>query len=342
MRNFLTAATKPPFRKPPDLFSRASHLGIARANPTTDSKLLDNTVSALEHLGVTHLITIGGDDTAFSAMRVEQHARGGIRVVHVPKTIDNDLDLPAHIDTFGFQTARHYGVEIVKNLMVDAKTTSRWYFVITMGRKGGHLALGIGKAAGATLTLIPEEFGGRTVRLKTIVDTLAGTILKRHANGRGDGVVVLAEGLAEVLLDRRVEIERATLNEAHDNGREGRLGERGGGHYGVSREREFLFGVAHAVGLEIDDLATMEERDASTGDMRGSPQAVHGRIDLCRCKVAPVRASDCGLLRRGRKQHTRESCDVRGSKQAGISLNAETLSCGKVQPADHILRRAKA
>jgi 6-phosphofructokinase 1 len=42
--------------------------------------------------------------------------------------------------------------------MVDAKTTSRWYFVITMGRKAGHLALGIGNAVGATLTLIPEEF----------------------------------------------------------------------------------------------------------------------------------------------------------------------------------------
>ena len=78
--------------------------------------------------------------------------------MHVPKTIDNDLDLPPHVDTFGFQTARHFGVEIVKNLMVDAKTTSRWYFVIAMGRKAGHLALGIGKAAGATLTLIPEEF----------------------------------------------------------------------------------------------------------------------------------------------------------------------------------------
>ena len=76
----------------------------------------------------------------------------------MPKTIDNDLDLPPYVDTFGFQTARHYGVEIVKNLMVDAKTTSRWYFVIAMGRKAGHLALGIGKAAGATLTLISEEF----------------------------------------------------------------------------------------------------------------------------------------------------------------------------------------
>ena len=96
----------------------------------------------------------------------------------MPKTIDNDLDLPPHVDTFGFQTARHYGVEIVKNLMVDAKTTSRWYFVIAMGRKAGHLALGIGKAAGATLTLIPEEFGA-PIRLKTIVDTLAASIIKR-------------------------------------------------------------------------------------------------------------------------------------------------------------------
>jgi len=114
--------------------------------------------------------------------------------VHVPKTIDNDLDLPPTVDTFGFQTARHYGSEIVKNLMVDGKTTSRWYFVITMGRKAGHLALGIGKAAGATLTLIPEEFP-KPLRLKTIVDTLVGAIIKRLSYGRRDGVAMIAEGV---------------------------------------------------------------------------------------------------------------------------------------------------
>jgi 6-phosphofructokinase 1 len=141
------------------------------------------------------LITIGGDDTAFSAMKLEERAAGRIHVVHVPKTIDNDVDLPPHVDTFGFQTARHHGVEIVKNLMVDAKTTSRWYFVIAMGRKAGHLALGIGKAAGATLTLIPEEFADRRIRLKAIVDTLVGAIIKRQSYGRPDGVAVVAEGL---------------------------------------------------------------------------------------------------------------------------------------------------
>jgi len=176
-------------------FRGGSYLGIARANPTKDTQLLENTVNALVKLNVSQLITIGGDDTAFSAMKLEQHAAGRIRVVHVPKTIDNDLDLPPHIDTFGFQSARHYGVDIVKNLMVDAKTTSRWYFVIAMGRKAGHLALGIGKAAGATVTLIGEEFAP-PIRLKEIVDTLTASIIKRLAEGRRDGVAVIAEGVA--------------------------------------------------------------------------------------------------------------------------------------------------
>lgn len=176
-------------------FRGGSHIGISRANPTKNPEHLENTVISLLRLNVSQLITIGGDDTAFSAMKLEEKAQGRIQVVHVPKTIDNDLDLPSYVDTFGFQTARHIGVDIVKNLMVDAKTTSRWYFVIAMGRKAGHLALGIGKAAGATLTMIPEEFGEGKVRLKSLVDILVGSILKRLSYGRRDGVAILAEGL---------------------------------------------------------------------------------------------------------------------------------------------------
>ncbi|MGE3842329.1 MAG: diphosphate--fructose-6-phosphate 1-phosphotransferase [Vicinamibacterales bacterium] len=176
-------------------FRGGSHIGISRSNPTKHAQQLENTVISLLRLNVAQLITIGGDDTAFSAMKLEERAGGRIRVVHVPKTIDNDLDLPGYVDTFGFQTARHHGVEIVKNLMVDAKTTSRWYFVIAMGRKAGHLALGIGKAAGATLTLIPEEFEGQRIRLKALVDTLVGAIIKRLSYGRRDGVAIIAEGL---------------------------------------------------------------------------------------------------------------------------------------------------
>src|SRR5262249_23724836 len=139
-------------------FTGGSYLGISRANPTRDERYLEAVTTALHQLGVNQLITIGGDDSAFSAMRLADPAGGRLRVVHVPKTIDNDLDLPHGASTFGFQTARHVGCELVKNLMVDAKTTGRWYLVVAMGRKAGHLALGIGKAAGTTLTIIPEEF----------------------------------------------------------------------------------------------------------------------------------------------------------------------------------------
>jgi 6-phosphofructokinase len=180
-------------------FRGGSLLGTSRANPTKNAELLEQVLSTLVRLGITRLITIGGDDTAYSALKLEEKAAGRLYVVHVPKTIDNDLDLPHGIPTFGFQTARHVGVEIVKNLMVDAHTTSRWYFVVTMGRKAGHLALGVGKAAGATVTLIPEEFRQRPVKLATLVDTLAAAIIKRASEGRFDGVAVLAEGLVEVL-----------------------------------------------------------------------------------------------------------------------------------------------
>jgi len=198
-------------------FRGGSYIGISRANPTKDDKHLENAVTSLLRLDVDKLITIGGDDTAFSALKVNEMAAGRIKVVHVPKTIDNDLDLPHGIPTFGFQTARHIGVEIVKSLMVDAQTTSRWYFIVTMGRKAGHLALGIGKATGATLTLVPEEFPGDSIGLNHVVDVLVGSIIKRMSYGRSDGVAILAEGIVERLkiedLDQLVDIER----DAHDN-----------------------------------------------------------------------------------------------------------------------------
>lgn len=198
-------------------FRGGSYIGISRSNPTKDPKHLENTVTSLLRLNVDKLITIGGDDTAYSALKVNEMASGRIKVVHVPKTIDNDLDLPHGIPTFGFQTARHIGVEVVKNLMVDAQTTSRWYFVVSMGRKAGHLALGIGKATGATLTLIPEEFANKQIKLGHMVDILVGAIIKRLSYGKPDGVAIIAEGLVEHLdpadLESLVEVER----DAHDN-----------------------------------------------------------------------------------------------------------------------------
>lgn len=165
-----------------------------------DSQKTTRVVERLTALGVTHLLTIGGDDTALSARFVAEHSNGQIRVVHVPKTIDNDLPLPRDVPTFGFNTARHVGAEIVSNLMEDSRTTKRWYVVVTMGRNAGFLAQGIGKAAGATLTLIPEEFPDTTT-VARIGDVLEGAMLKRRMMGRSDGVAVVAEGLAYKLGD---------------------------------------------------------------------------------------------------------------------------------------------
>lgn len=190
--------------------SRTSLLNQAKLQTSTvvepDPVKTARVVDRLTSLGVTHLMTIGGDDTALSARFVSERSGGAIKVVHVPKTIDNDLPLPGDLSTFGFPTARHLGAVLVANLMQDARTTSRWYLCVTMGRNAGFLALGIGKATGATLTLIPEEFPDPT-SVCEIADVIEGAILKRRVMGRTDGVAVIAEGLADKLGDRD-ELER--------------------------------------------------------------------------------------------------------------------------------------
>lgn len=179
-----------------------SILRTSRANPTKKDSDLRSTVETLKDLGITHLVTIGGDDTLFSATSVAAYSKKyldyDLAFVHVPKTIDNDLPLPPGIPTFGFETARSEGSHLVSTFMNDARTTGRWFVVVAMGRKTGHLALGIGKSASATLTLIPEEFVGR-ITLKMVVDSVATSIVKRLAEGRNYGVAVVAEGFLEFL-----------------------------------------------------------------------------------------------------------------------------------------------
>ena len=176
-----------------------SILRTSRVNPTKTQAKLEKVVHALRALNVRWLVTIGGDDTAFSSSRVAATGEAGLQVVHVPKTIDNDLPLPGGVQSFGFETARHVGTSLVKIIMEDALATTRWYLLVAMGRKAGHLALGIGKAAGATLTLIPEEFSQGRLRVGQIADVIEGSIIKRRAAGAQSGVVVMAEGLAELL-----------------------------------------------------------------------------------------------------------------------------------------------
>ena len=193
-------------------------LHMARFNPTKNEADLENVVKTLRGMGVNNLVTIGGDDTAYSAAKVSEYARNlgqPINVVHVPKTIDIDLPLPERGPTFGFETARQFGAAVVNNLMEDARTTNnRWYLGIAMGRTAGHLALGIGQSAGAIITIIPEDFNSEKIRLQAVIDMLLGSIVKRYLTDRNYGVAIIAEGVIEKIeKDDLCSLEECCLDE---------------------------------------------------------------------------------------------------------------------------------
>jgi 6-phosphofructokinase 1 len=192
-----------------------SILQTSRHGNVDDPQSLENMVRSVNKLGLDALITIGGDGTAGAAAALHKALGESVRLIHVPKTIDNDIPLPGGLSTFGYQTARHYGVEVVESLMEDAKTTGRWYLVVTMGRNAGHLALGIAKAGGATLSLIPEEFPQETLRLEDIALPIEAAIARRRSEGRRDGVVVLAEGLADRLDPKDLERQEGVDRDPH-------------------------------------------------------------------------------------------------------------------------------
>jgi 6-phosphofructokinase len=236
-----------------------SILRTSRTNPTRSPEMMRNVLDVLQRLGINKLVTIGGDDTAYSGSQVYRHARGAIRVAHVPKTIDNDLPLPGSTPTFGFETARQVGVGIVRSIAEDARTTGRWYLIVSMGRAAGHLALGIGKAAAATLTIIPEEFQGRQVHLDEVCDIIIGAMIVRKAKGSNYGVAVLAEGLLESIGEKG-------LQQIIDSGTMGRYGEVTRDPHGHIRLGEIEFGrmIKDRLAQKLDELGlgmTMIDKD---------------------------------------------------------------------------------
>lgn len=195
-----------------------SILRTSREKPERIRERFKVIMSTIKALGIKYLVTIGGEGTLFLANKIEKESRGSLNVVHVPKTIDNDIPLPGGAPTFGYETARHWGVEIVKNIMEDAKTTGRWYFITTMGRLSGYLALGIGKAAGATITLISEEFKEEKISFKKLSDILTGSIIKRLSMDRDHGVAILAEGISD-----RLDLEELAQYENYVKDETGRI-----------------------------------------------------------------------------------------------------------------------
>ena len=190
-------------------------LGTSRRDITESAESFDNTIAALSKLKIDALVCIGGDDMVRSAAAIA--ARTSLKVVQVPKSIDNDIRMPLPMPTLGYETARHAGVGVMRSLMEDARTTGRWYLGVTIGRPTGHLALGIGKAASATCTVIPEEFPDDVVTLSDIADVVEGSIVKRRAMGKNYGVALLAEGLIDRFSPREIAELQDTDRDAHGN-----------------------------------------------------------------------------------------------------------------------------
>lgn len=175
-----------------------SILGTSRFNPLKEEKLLEQFLAGLEAHQIDKLIVIGGEGSAYLSLKLSQLHRN-LSIVHVPKTIDNDLVLPSNHPSFGFETALHAGTKIVEILREDAKTCRRWFLATTMGRKAGFLALGMGLAAGATSALIPEEFAGVAPSPEDVASIIYSSIRKRISMGKNYGVILLAEGILDCI-----------------------------------------------------------------------------------------------------------------------------------------------
>ncbi len=176
--------------------SGGSILGTSRINPLESN--IEKFKRNLSDHKIDKLIVIGGEGSAWVSYQITKHLPS-ISVVHVPKTIDNDLMLPNQYPSFGFETARSVGTKILDTLSVDARTTKRWFVVTSMGRHAGFLALGLGVASRATSTFIPEEFEGRKPSVQEVASLLMGSVRARHSMGKPFGLIVVAEGIIDVL-----------------------------------------------------------------------------------------------------------------------------------------------
>jgi 6-phosphofructokinase 1 len=137
-----------------------------------------------------------------------------LRIVHLPKTIDNDY---YGIDwTFGFFSAAHFAAAEIRNLGADARSTQVWYVLEIMGRKAGWLTYAAGIAGEATRMISVEDYDGE-FDARTVAAELVDLMIQRDGDGRRYGIVCVAEGLADKLPDD----QRPQVTDEHGNVRMG-------------------------------------------------------------------------------------------------------------------------
>ena len=193
-----------------------SILGTSRTNPV---EKLNVVLNVLRKVGIDALVSIGGDDTAFSASKIYEGSRGAIKVAHVPKTIDNDLPLPGSAPTFGFETARHLGTHIVRNLHEDARTTSPLVRCGQYGSRGRSAGVGHWESRCGHVDDYSRRISRATRHAQSFVRHHSRIDPQKSSGKTYHGVAVLAEGLIESIGEEAL---TAAINEG-ELGRYGRV-----------------------------------------------------------------------------------------------------------------------
>ncbi|MCF0173720.1 MAG: 6-phosphofructokinase, partial [Bacteroidales bacterium] len=193
------------FFKADRFFNRGgSYLEMSRFKPTQEDFEKNFNLSLFQDNNIKLLVTVGGDDTASTANRIAKFLEAKkypIQNIHVPKTIDNDLPLPNNTPTFGFNSAKDEGAHIARTIYEDARTSGNWLVIAAMGRSAGHLALGIGEATHAPMTIIPEMFNNTEITVDKIIKLSLSAIIKRKVSGINYGTIIISEGVFHSLSD---------------------------------------------------------------------------------------------------------------------------------------------
>ncbi len=195
-----------------------SYLEMSRFKPTDKDFEENFNLDLFKDNNIKLLVTIGGDDTASTANRISKFlaAKGyPIANIHCPKTIDNDLPLPANAPTFGYNSAKNEGAHLARTVYEDARTSGNWLVISAMGRTCGSLALGIGEATHCPMTIIPEMFNKTEICLDKVVKLSISAILKRKVLGINYGTIVAAEGLFHEF--KAEEMEAAGVHFSYDD-----------------------------------------------------------------------------------------------------------------------------
>ncbi len=232
----------------------------SRTNPAKDEATMRKCVENFKKLGLDALIAIGGDDTLTAARRLHE---AGLKVIGVPKTIDNDLKGTDY--TFGFDTAVNAAMQAIESLKTTGRSHDRIMVVEIMGRHAGWIALYSGIAAGADLILIPEE----PFKINDIIEF----VKKKKAEGKDSLTIVVAEGT--LIADYKGPITKDTKVDQY-------------GHV-------YLGGIGEFLAKEIEKATSLETRAVVPAHIiRGMPPTAFDRVLATRLGYAAVE-----LVRKG-------------------------------------------